>query len=273
MVYAAHLLRGARYIAHLHFDVDTCGSWAGAVLRRVWMPLVLTRVLRGAAAVVVFTENQRQVAISEYGVEPTRLVTIPNGVEASFFNDDSRVLPANPRLLFVGRLATEKNLPLLLEALAGISERFETTLVGTGPLEQQLKHQTADLGLKNIRFYGRADGEELRDLYRAADVFVLPSKSEGMSLVLLEALAMGLPVVATDLASNRELVVDGENGLLVAPDNAAGLAAALLAVVEDPDRYEHMSRSARKIAENYRWDAVADDFERLYALAGRRDRE
>ena len=237
MVYAAHVLRGTRYVAHLHFDIRTSSSWAGLVLRRVWMPLVLPRVLRAAEAVAVYTQSQRQVVASEYGVDPSRIVTVRNGIDASFFYHDDRALHARPRILFVGRLATEKNLPLLLEALAGVSERFETTLVGEGPLEDKLRHQTADLGLANVHFYGRADGGELRNVYRAADIFVLPSKSEGgLSLALIEALAMGLPAVATDLATNRELVVHGENGFLVAPDNPAGLRAAVLEIVEDADR-------------------------------------
>jgi glycosyltransferase involved in cell wall biosynthesis len=268
MAYAAHVLRGTRYVAHVHFDIGTSASWAGLVLRRVWMPVVLPRVLRAAAAVAVYTESQRQIIISEYGVDPQRVVTVRNGIDASFFTDDNRALHAKPRVLFVGRLAVEKNVRLLLEALAGTSGRFETTLAGEGPLAGELRQQAASLGLDDLHFHGRADGEDLRNLYRAADIFVLPSKSEGgLSLALLEALAAGLPVVATDLATSREIVVHGENGFLVAPDDPAELAAALLEIVDDADRYERMSRMARKLAEQYRWDAVRDDFERMYDLA------
>jgi len=263
-VYAAHVLRGTRYIAHLHFDISTSRHWAGPVLRGIWMPLVLRRVLRAAAAVVVFTEEQRQAIASEYGVAAARIFVIRNGVGDSFFNDDDRVLSARPRLLYVGRLATEKNVSALLQALAGVSERFETMLVGDGNLETDLQHESAKLGLRNIRFYGRAEGQQLLDAYRAADVLVLPSRHEGMSLVLLEALAMGLPVVATDISGNREVVLHGENGLLVPPDDPAALRAALLEITADPDRYERMSRAARKLAEQYRWESVSDDFERLY---------
>jgi glycosyltransferase involved in cell wall biosynthesis len=263
-VYAAHVLRGTRFIAHLHFDLSTSSSWAGFVLRHVWMPVVLARVLRAAAAVVVLTESQREAIASEYGIEPARISAIRNGVDVSFFNDEARTLHARPRLLFVGRLAAEKNLLLLLRALAGISERFETTLVGEGPLEHELRYQATDLGLENLHFRGRADGAELRSIYRAADFLVLPSKSEGMSLVLLEALAMGLPVIATDLACNRELVVHGENGFLVAPGDPAALRTALLELIEEVDRYERMSKAARKLADKYRWDAVGADFEQIY---------
>jgi glycosyltransferase involved in cell wall biosynthesis len=237
------------------------------------MPIVLARVLRSAAAVIVFTESQRQAVATKYAVDPAKIIAIRNGVGDAFFNDDARTLRPVPRILFVGRLAVEKNVAVLLEALAGISGRFETTLVGEGFLETELKRKTADLGLVSVHFHGRADGEQLQNLYRAADVFVLPSKSEGMSLVLLEAMAMGLPVIATDLSSNRELVLHGENGLLVEPDNPAALRAALLEITEDADRYQRMSRTARKLAEQYKWHAVAHDFERLYVLAHGRSRE
>lgn len=266
-VYAAHVLRGTRYVAHLHFDVTTSACWAGPVLRHVWMPIVLARVLREAAAVVVFTEDQRQTVASEYGVELAKIFAIRNGVEASYFHDNDRELHAKPRLLFVGRLASEKNVSVLLDALSGISELFETTLVGEGDLETALKRQSSSIGLHNVRFYGRAEGEELRNIYRSADILVLPSNHEGMSLVLLEALAMGLPVVATDLAANREVVIHGENGLLVPRDSPSALRAALLEVVEDRDRYQRMSRISRKLAEQYRWDAICVDFERVYDLA------
>jgi glycosyltransferase involved in cell wall biosynthesis len=268
-VYAARLLRGTRYIAHLHFDISTSRAWAGPVLRRIWMPVVLRRVLRAAAAVVVFTEEQRQAVASAYGVELARIFAIRNGVEDSFFHDDDRGLPSRPRLVYVGRLAVEKNVSALLRALAGVSEQFETTLVGEGSVERDLKRQSAELGLRNVCFYGRADGEDLLNVYRRADVLVLPSNHEGMSLVLLEALAMGLPVVATDISGNREVVSHGENGLLVPPDDPDALRAALLEIIEDPDRYQRMSRTARKLADQYRWETVADDFEQLYISAQR----
>lgn len=266
-VYIAHALRGVPYIAQLHIDISTSSCWAGFALRRAWMPAVLPRVLRGAAAVVVFTDEQRRWVASEYGLDPARIVTTRNGVEDVFFNDDDRGLHAKPRLLFVGRLAPEKNLSVLLKALVGISDRFEIKLVGDGPAELELKRMAASLGLHNVHFHGRAIGEELRDAYRTSDVLVLPSRSEGMSLVLLEAIAMGLPVVATDLSGTREVVVHGENGLLVAPDDAAGLRFALLDIVDDNDRFRSMSKASRKLAEQYRWDRVCGDFERLYAQA------
>jgi glycosyltransferase involved in cell wall biosynthesis len=263
-VWAAHRLRGLRYIAHLHLDVGPSGP-AGALLR-LYKPVVLRRVLRGAAAVVVFTAEQAAAVSATYGVEPSRVRVVPNGVDESFLHPPRR-LPTGrrPRLLFVGRLSVQKNLPLLLDALEGVSERFDTVLVGSGELEAALRARADRLGLVNVTFAGRADGEALRSSYAEADVFVLPSEREGMPLALLEALAMALPTVATDIPGSRDVVVDGELGTLVGLGDPAALRAALVAVTSDAATYERMSAAARAAAESYTWGRVADRFELLYA--------
>ena len=176
-----------------------------------------------------------------------------------------RLPDSKPRLLFVGRLDIQKNVPLFLRALAGVSGHFETTLVGAGELEGQLKQAAAELQLKNVHFHGRADGSELRELYRNADVFVLPSEYEGMPLVLLEALAMGLPIVATDIPGNRDLVVHGGNGLRVPLGDPPALREALLRVTANIDRYQSMSEMSQNIAGKYSWSAAGAKFERVYA--------
>ena len=261
-VYAAHLLRRLPYVAHLHVDVGPSGP--AGVLLRAYKPLVLGPVLRAAARLVVFTNEQRSTASARYGIDPALIAVIPNGVGEKFFYSGQRLPKAKPRLLFVGRLSVQKNLPLLLRALVGVSERFETTLVGDGELEAGLRELAADLELHNVRFHGRADGGELRELYRNADIFVLPSEREGMPLVLLEALAMGLPVVATDIPGSRDVITDGTNGVLVPPDDPVALQKALLSIATDLDGYRHMSKASRSLATQYSWTAVGARFERLY---------
>jgi len=267
VVYAAHLIRGLPYVAHLHLDVGPSGR-AGFLLR-AYQPLVLARVLQAAATVVVFTDEQRSAVSSKYGVDPTRIAVIPNGVDETFFYAGERLPHSKPRLLFVGRLSVQKNLFQFIRALDGVSEQFETTLVGEGELEAKLKQAVRDLGLQNVRFHGRADGAEVRDLYRKADVFVLPSQREGMPLVLLEALAMGLPIVATNVQGNRDLVADGQNGVLVPLGDPAALRRALLSVSGDAERYRRMSEASRRRARPYSWRAVGTEFEHIYAQASR----
>ena len=266
-VFLAHLLRGLPYVAHLHFDVEPSG--AAGFLLRAYRPLVLERVLRAAAAVVVFSDQQRSVLTSKYRVDSGRVAVIPNGVDRAFFYAGQRTLHEKPRLLFVGRFAAQKNLPLFLRALDGVSERFETSLVGEGELHAKLKMAVEDLRLHNVRFHGRVDGADLRELYQTADVLVLPSVKEGMPLVLLEAMAMSLPIVATDVPGSRELVVDGQNGVLVPSEDCSALRQALLSVTADPDRYRQMSERSRHFAAGHTWEAIGAEFERLYARASK----
>jgi glycosyltransferase involved in cell wall biosynthesis len=267
MVWIYAHMKGHPYLTHFHGIPGPSGP-AGFLLR-AYEPLLLRAVLRGAAAVAVLTEEHRSMVTEQFGVESTRVEIIPNGVDETFLYDGQRFLHGKPRLLFVGRLAIQKNLILLLRALNGISHQFETTLVGDGELETDLKQAVGEMRLENVRFHGIADGAELRELYRSADVFVLPSEREGMPLVLLEAMAMGLPIVATDIPGNRDLVVDGQNGLLVPPEDPMSLRQALLHITADPNRYQYMSETSRHFADKYSWEAVCADFERLYARAGR----
>jgi glycosyltransferase involved in cell wall biosynthesis len=261
-VFAAHLLRRHRYVAHLHLDVGPSGP-AGFLLR-IWKPAVLGPVLRHAAKVVVFSEEQRETAAGRYRIDPQRIAVIPNGVDLKRFSAGERSLHTPPRLLFVGRLSAQKNVLFLLRALAGVSADFETTLVGDGELEGELRRAVADLGLRNVRFHGRAEGAELIELYRSADVFVLPSEREGMPLVLLEALAMSLPIVATDVPGNRDIVVDGQNGALVPLGDPSRLRQALLRVTGDPERYKCLSAHSTRLAASYSWEAIEAHLERLY---------
>ncbi len=264
-VLAAHRCRKLPYVAHLHLDFGPSGR--GGFLLRAYKPLVLGPVLRAAASVVVFTAEQRVAVVAQYGLDPARVAVLPNGVHHAFFCAGQRLLHEKPRLLFVGRLSVQKNIPLLLHALDGVSERFETILVGEGDQGRVLRATADRLRLRNVRFHGRADGAELRALYAGADVFVLPSEREGMPLVLLEALAAGLPIVATDIPGNRDVVLPGRTGLLVPPSDPARLRQALLEVTGDAQRYQRMSEAARASATRYSWASVGAEFERLYAQA------
>jgi glycosyltransferase involved in cell wall biosynthesis len=262
-VYLAHLVRHLPYVAHLHIDAGPSG--AAGFLLDAYKPLVLGRVLRNAESVVVFTHEQRRTVQAKYDIERDRLTVVPNGVEAPFFLSAPRRLHSPPRLLFVGRLAVQKNVAMLLHSLEGISERFDTTLVGDGNLKVELREMARTLQLRNVHFHGRADGDELLDLYRQADIFVLPSEREGMPLALLEAMAMALPTVATDIAGTRDVIADQETGILVPLHDSGAMREALVQLSTNETRYSQMSLEARSRAEQYSWDAVGDEFERLYA--------
>jgi glycosyltransferase involved in cell wall biosynthesis/uncharacterized membrane protein len=267
MVWLAAKLKGFSYVAHIHLDVPPSGP-AGFLLK-IYKPLVLGRILRQAAYVSVFTEDQKHELGKRYGVDDARVVVIPNGVEDKFYYDQERTLHSLPRLLFVGRLNYQKNLAQLLHALDGISDQFVTTLVGEGELENELKDLAKELHLQNITFAGRKEGEDLLAYYRQADVFVLPSEREGMPLVLLEAMAMRLPIVATNVTGSRDVVTDEKNGLLVPYDDAQSFREALLGITADKERYVKMSQAAFEFAKQHSWKRIAGKFIKLYKQSQR----
>lgn len=262
LVWIFSKLKGFQYIAHIHLDILPT-SKAGFLLK-IYKPFILKHVLQSAGFVVVFTKDQLESVHKKYGVKKSKIKIVPNGVEDKYFFNISRKLHKKPKLLFVGRLGIQKNIPQLLKALKGVSEQFKTIIVGEGNLESKLKKLTKDLKLKNVSFVGRADGQKLLNYYKKSDIFVLPSEREGMPLVLLEAIAMGLPVVATDVTGNRDVIENNKNGLLVPLNDTKAFQSALLKLSRNEKLYSKLSMGAKKTAKQFSWENTSEKFEKLY---------
>lgn len=252
----AALLRRAKVIGHFHLDVEPSGTFGS--LFKLYKRAVFPWMLRHMDAVIVFSKDQKQLVTSKYHVDPTNVHIVPNGVGEEYFRTEPRT-PHRPfRLLFVGRLSPQKNLPLLLQALQGVSEKFETTIVGAGELNEKLRQLAQNYNLHNVRFAGRKDGRELLAMYEHADAFVLPSEREGMPLVLLEAMAMRLPIIGTDVLGTRDLVHSGKNGYLVPLGKPDELQKALLVLASDPKTYADMSSRAAAVAAEFSWHKLIE---------------
>ena len=212
------------------------------------------------------------------GVRPrTRLVAIPNGIHVDRFQPADAEkrhalravlqLPASmPVVGTVGRLNPVKDQALMLDAVARLRARgvdVALVLAGDGPLRDALAAQVGRLGLGDrVRLLG--DRGDVPALLRGLDVFALSSRSEGYSMALLEACAAGLPIVATDVGGNREIVFDGRNGRLVAAGDVEGFADAVAGLVADPALAALMGREGRAWA--LRDATVATMAERYQAL-------
>jgi glycosyltransferase involved in cell wall biosynthesis len=159
-------------------------------------------------------------------------------------------------VLSVGRLHPDKGQELLVEAMAGLREAgvdAELVVVGGGPRRAALEQAARRLGVQDrVRFAGPVGQDRIRELYAAADVFCLTSFAEGVPVVLMEAMATGLPVVATQIMGIPELVRDGETGVLVPPSRSAPLVDALAALARDPHERRRLGAAARaKVAADY----------------------
>jgi glycosyltransferase involved in cell wall biosynthesis len=212
-------------------------------------PLGLRRKAAGAAFVVAVSRFGRsqlwrwldladwpKVRVIRCGLGPDLLQAAPSAV------------PAEPRLVCVARLSEQKGLMVLVEAaarLAAEGERFEVVLVGDGPLRGELERAVRGAGLDDrLRLEGWRSGEEVRRTILASRAMVLPSFAEGLPVVLMEALALGRPVISTWVAGIPELVVPAVNGWLVPAGCAESLATAMRAALHaDPAALETMGRA------------------------------
>ncbi|MEX0744690.1 MAG: glycosyltransferase family 4 protein [Phycisphaeraceae bacterium] len=181
-----------------------------------------------------------------------RLHVIHCGVEPQCYLTVRHTEPGS-RLLFVGRLARVKGLAVLLEAMRAIVQRcanVRLTLVGDGEERSILEQQVREMGLAaHVQFVGYRSSDEVGELLRQTDVFVLPSFAEGVPVVLMEAMATGLPVVATRIAGVAELVTDGVSGHLVAPGDAPSLADRVAELLDDAALRQRMGEAGRATVE------------------------
>ncbi|MEQ1512394.1 MAG: GT4 family glycosyltransferase PelF [Lysobacteraceae bacterium] len=200
-----------------------------------------------------------RVRFAQQGVRPRRrLLAVPNGIRVEDFSCASaerraalrNVLGLAPDVRIigtVGRLNPVKDQATLLRAFARAHvQSMDTVLVivGDGALRATLEAQCAALGIGDaVRFLG--DRSDVRQLLQGFDMFVLSSLSEGYSMALLEACASGLPIVATDVGGNREIVVDGRNGFVVEPADEEALAKAMTALLREPARAAQMGQAGR----------------------------
>jgi glycosyltransferase involved in cell wall biosynthesis len=265
LVRIACWLRRFRYVVTFHLDVDRSGrlGWLLPTYKR----FVLGPAMRAAARVIALTPHMAEFLVASYGVDQARVAVVGNGVDAHFAagprpDDD----PAGPlRLVFVGRLVVQKNLARLLRCLPLVTAPVEVTLVGDGTERGALTDLAADLGLDNVRFVGERPHEEIATWLCWADAFVCTSDAEGMPLAILEALASGLPVVATASDGMPELI--GDAGLVVEACPRA-LAAAIDRVAADPELLRAFAERTTARVAGRSWAAVAAETRRQYGLAG-----
>mgnify|MGYP001822825998 FL=1 len=249
------LIRATRPdLVHLHSRRGA--DWAGALAgRRAGLPVVLTRRVDNPeprwVVPVKYRLYDRVIAISAAiaramaasGVPGHKIVTVPSAVAdpgALLSRREARRRLELPDDGFVAGMAAQfierKGHRVLLEALPGLIAEHpaaRVVLFGRGPLEEAVREEAGRRGLSEIiRFAGFR--EDFESLLPALDVLVHPALAEGLGVAVLQAARAGLPVVAADAGGLREIVVDGETGLLAAPGNAGQLAAALRAVAEDP---------------------------------------
>ena len=208
---------------------------------------------RATDMVVPVSENAADVARRIERVPERKLLVIHNGIETERFTPVTRSDRAEPRGICVARLDAVKDIPSLLEAVARVRQAcpgFRVDLVGDGPDRERIEATRTRLGLDAaVTLLGKRS--DISALLQKADLFLLASISEGISLTLLEAMAAGLPIVATAVGGNREVVVDGETGFLVPSRQPDAFADAVCRLLKSPELRLQMGAAARRRAESH----------------------
>ena len=225
-------------------------------------------------ATICVSELERASGLAARTCRADRTVVIPNAVDVRG-TPRARLDASRPRLIAVGRLRPPKDFGTLLRALASLpADGFDAAIVGDGPERPALERELGELGLRE-RVSLEGERRDVPSLLAGSDVFVLSSRSEGLPVSVLEAMAAGLPVVASAVGGVAELVLDGETGLLVPPADQAALAAALWRLVADAGLRRRLGAAGRARAETlFDLDAFRRAHVELYsrelARAGRR---
>lgn len=191
------------------------------------------------------------------------------GVDLNRF--DYQMPEGNARkLVYVGRLSAEKGVPILFESMSRLKERnyeVELTLLGDGPDRGFLENLSKEMGIEDrVHFGGFVDQDTIARTLRESDVFVLPSFAEGIPVALMEAMAIGIPVITTYVGGITELVIDGETGQVCYPSDPEGLAQAIARYADDPKFCKTISRNARdKVADEFNIEPQVDKLAKLFA--------
>ena len=260
---------GIPYVVSLRGgDVPGAEARVG-MLHRVLAPL-RRAVLHNARAVIA---NSHGLAQLSERIDPIPVQVIANGVDTGFFCPTAtpRAEIGRVRFLFAGRFQPQKNLFVLLDQFASAAARspqpLHLTLIGDGPQRTQLQAHAQALGLADRVDWPRwLDKAALLAAYQRADVFLNPSLYEGMPNAVLEAMACGLPVIASRVIGNDEVVENGTTGLLFNLDRPNDLAMAMAELANAPARRASMSEQARRrVCETYSWDLVATRYATLFS--------
>ena len=248
------------------------------LLSRVYTRSLGKTILEGYDRVVLLYSNLAEQA-RELGISSHKIATIPNGIDTNEIDHLRKSVDfANTRrkygikedervILFIGRLVSVKRIHILISVIKKLVERgykVRALIVGDGPLRSRLESMASPLRNK-ITFTGSLFGEEKYGCYAAADLFMLPSQSEGLPTVLLESSAMGLPAVATNVNGIPDIIIHNETGFLVDKSNLESFEKYAETLIENEDLAKKMGRKAREhMKATFSWGIIAKKYEKTY---------
>lgn len=227
------------------------------------------RSCKSADKIVTYSGFMRNQIVTWYGVNREKIVVIPNGVNLQKFSDctGKLSLEGDPAILYVGYLSKFKSVNLLIYAVSKLRStlpNMKLHIVGHGnqrALELLAKEKQVE---KIVIFHGQANPETVPLYFRSADFCVFPSRRDSAGLTLLEAMASGAPVIASNRGGTPEIITQGEDGILFDPDDPNALPEAIFCLSQNSDLRQKLSSNALKTAAKYSWERIADKYISLY---------
>ena len=226
------------------------------------------KTLRRIPLILVVSAPSKELLV-KHDIPAERIEVVFNAIECRPLEEvPAKGRPGRPlQVVAAGRLSREKGHDVLLRAVAGIKDDappFEVSLYGHGPEEVNIRRMIAELGLQSVvRLCGFVD--DIKPVFREADLMVLPSRSEGMPNVILEAWSQGLGVLSTAVGGVPDMIVDSDSGLLASPDDPVALGEKLLAALADPGRLQQFGERGYEIVrEQYNYERQAELLTSIY---------
>ncbi|MEW6060208.1 MAG: glycosyltransferase family 4 protein [Actinomycetota bacterium] len=262
------LVPSSSLVALLASDAPVVATFHSGATRSLLFDLaapVLRRVAQRIAVRVAVSETAERFASARIGGD---FRIVPNGVPVERFEAaEPADLPGGRRLLFVGRLDRRKGFPVAVRAFERLAQELADlwlVVAGDGPERDAIGALPGEIRAR-VHMAGRVDNRHLPPLHAAADVFLAPSLGgESFGVVLVEAMAAGVPVVASRTPGYDEVVRDGIDGLLVAPGDPSAAARAIRRILRDPDLATRLASAGRDRAQAFSWEAVTDRLEAIY---------
>jgi glycosyltransferase involved in cell wall biosynthesis len=256
---------------------ETGGSFIRNTGVSIYNKFFINRVLDAAEVIIATTKSYANKSPFLKGYQD-KIVIIPNGINinevtTNYTREESRNilgLPVDTKIiLFVGSLVPYKGPDILLKAFKIVKKEFSNVkliFAGRGPMFDELRDLANKLELEDVIFTGFVDEEKKPLYFKSSDIFCLPSTTmaESFGIVNLEAMASGIPIVSSNLGGIPDIVIHGENGLLAKPGDFRSTSDALICLLKNEELRKRMGDNGRSLVNNYTWDKIAKETEKLY---------
>ncbi len=233
---------------------------------RVKVPKFLFKKIHQVPDKIQAISNALAKRARKFGAKNVEVV--PNGIDLNLFSQDLKIKKEKFRIICVSHLKKVKGLGYLIEAMPEVLAKFpqaKLILIGEGPERKNLESQIAKLGLQDrVELKGKLTNRAIPEELQKAEVFVLPSLSEGLGISILEAQACGVPIIASKVGGILDIIEDRKTGILIEPENPGQITQAVIEIFFQPEFAQELIQNAKDGLEKYDWQNIAQKINRIY---------